>query len=392
MRDLVPGERAEVGEELSLGLLEPLQPPLALALVALDRGRRVGREFQPIDSVNREMRPGARFEEGGRLTLTLGQLPGQVERLALIAFLSTGPGGGMSFRDYGALTLVGGSIRFRLELEGRPDTALIMAELYRHGGGWKLAADGGGFVQGLAGVAQAFAIDAAWVRRLLHTPAAREDGGSGREPREAGSQSSGSGVAVDARHVLSNAHVVEEASRITVLGEGRSQTAELVFADARNDLALLRVEQPLPAIARFRAGLDLHLGEDVVALGFPLQGLLGSGPQASAGNIAGLCGIGNDSSVFQFTAPIASGNSGGPIFDLSGHIVGLVCSSLNVERIRAAGGNAENINFGIKGAVVRSFLDAFGIEPQLAGPSSPIGRAEMVRQARATIHRIGCTC
>ncbi len=82
----------------------------------------------------------------------------------------------------------------------------------------------------------------------------------------------------------------------------------------------------------------------------------------------------------------------GPIFDLCGHILGLVCSSLNIERIRAAGGNAENINFGIKGAIVRSFLDAFGIEPQLAGPSAPIGRAEMVRQARATIYRIGCTC
>lgn len=392
MRDLVPGERAAVGEELSLRLLEPLHPPLKLALVALDGGRKASSGFAPIDSTSREMRPGARFEDGGRLALSLGDLPREVERLALVAFLASGPGGGMSFRDYGALTLLGGSVRFRVELEDRPETALILAELYRHGAGWKLAANGGGFVQGLAGVAEAFTIDGSWARRLLHGPAAREEGGAERGGRQPGSQSSGSGVAVDARHVLSNAHVVEEASRITVLGDGRSHAAELVFADPRNDLALLRVEQPLPAVARFRAGLDLHLGEDVVALGFPLQGLLGSGAQASAGNIAGLCGIGNDSSVFQFTAPIASGNSGGPIFDLCGHILGLVCSSLNVERIRAAGGSAENINFGIKGAIVRSFLDAFGVEPQLAGPSSPIGRAEMVRQARTTIYRIGCTC
>jgi S1-C subfamily serine protease len=110
------------------------------------------------------------------------------------------------------------------------------------------------------------------------------------------------------------------------------------------------------------------------------------------GNIAGLCGVGNDSSVFQFTAPIASGNSGGPIFDLSGHLIGLVSSSLNLDRIRAAGGSAENINFGIKGAIVRSFLDAFGLEAELAAPSPPISRALMVRQARETIYRIGCTC
>ncbi|HEX8442015.1 MAG TPA: trypsin-like peptidase domain-containing protein [Allosphingosinicella sp.] len=390
MRDLVAGERAAVDEELSLGLLEPLRPPLMLALVALDRSRKASRAFEPIDSANREMRPAARFEEGGRLSLWLGQMPGEVDRLAIVAFLASGPGGGLSFRDYGALTLLGGSVRFRVDLNDRPDTALILAELYRHGGGWRLAANGGGSVQGLAGVAEAFAIEGGWARRLLHAPATRDE--VGPERGRVGSQSSGSGVAVDARHVLSNAHVVEEAKGIAVLGDGRSQAAELVFADPRNDLALLRVEQPLPALARFRAGLDLHLGEDVVALGFPLQGLLGSGPQASAGNIAGLCGIGNDSSVFQFTAPIASGNSGGPIFDNSGHLLGLVCSSLNIDRIRAAGGNAENINFGVKGAIVRSFLDAFGIEPQLAGPSAPIGRAEMVRQARATIYRIGCTC
>ena len=145
-------------------------------------------------------------------------------------------------------------------------------------------------------------------------------------------------------------------------------------------------------MARFRPGVDLHLGEEVVALGFPLQGLLGSGPQASAGNIAALCGIGDDSSVFQFTAPIASGNSGGPILDGSGHLIGLVCSSLNLDRLRASGANAENINFGIKGAMVRSFLDAFGLQPELAAPAGPVARAAMVREARATIHRINVTC
>jgi S1-C subfamily serine protease len=138
--------------------------------------------------------------------------------------------------------------------------------------------------------------------------------------------------------------------------------------------------------------VGLHLGEDVVALGFPLQGLLGTGPQASAGNIAALCGIGNDSSVFQFTAPIASGNSGGPILDMAGHLVGLVCSSLNLDRIRQSGASAENVNFGIKAAMMLSFLDSFGIEPQMAHDPSAIGRAAVVRQARDTIARITCEC
>jgi S1-C subfamily serine protease len=391
MRDLVPGERVAVEPELRLGLAEPVQPPLALALVGLDRSRRASGAFPPMDSASRELRPAARFEEEGRLALSLDAVPAEVDRLALVAYLTSGPGGGASLRDFRALTLAAGQLRFRIDLLNRPDTAVIMAELYRHGGGWKLAANGGGFVQGLRGVAEAFGIEPGWARRLTRDGSSDDAPDRGRD-RSPGARASGSGVAVDHRHVLSNAHVVEDATAIGIVGDGRSLAAELVFADPRNDLALLRVDQPLPAIARFRPGLDLHLGEEVVALGFPLQGLLGSGPQASAGNIAGLCGVGNDSSVFQFTAPIASGNSGGPIFDLSGHLIGLVSSSLNLDRIRAAGANAENVNFGIKGAIVRSFLDAFGLTPELATPSPPISRAVMVRQARETIYRIACTC
>jgi S1-C subfamily serine protease len=362
-------------------------------LVALDRSRRASDAFPPIDTTRRELRPGARFEEEGQLHLSLRQVSPAVERLALIAYLSSGPGGGMSFRDYRALTLHAGPLRFTVDLVNRAETALILAEVYRHSGGWRLAANGGGFVQGLFGAADSFGLDQGWAGRLTGGGQNHAHDEPERDPgRARGGAASGSGVAIGRCHVLSNAHVVEDASDISVLGDGRSMAAELVFADPRNDLALLRVEQALPAVARFRPGLDLHLGEDVVALGFPLQGLLGSGPQASAGNIAGLCGVGNDSSMFQFTAPIASGNSGGPIFDLSGHLVGLVSSSLNLDRIRATGANAENINFGIKGAIVRSFLDAFGLEPELASPSPPISRALMVRQARETIYRIGCTC
>lgn len=388
MRDLVAGERTEVGNALTLVLAEPLRPPLALALIGLDRARKVCRDFAPIDATSRELRPGAHFEEGGQLALMLSDLPAQVERLALVAYLSSGAGGGVSFRDYRALTLDADGMRFRVDLVDRADTALILVEIYRHAGRWRMAADGGGFFHGLFGVASAFGIDEAWARRLIGDAPSRAPGSD----RARGSNSSGSGVAIDPRHILSNAHVVEDARDINAIGEGRSMAAELVFADPRNDLALLRVEQPLPALARFRPGVDLHLGEEVVALGFPLQGLLGSGPQASAGNIAGLCGIGNDSSLFQFTAPIASGNSGGPIFDPSGHLIGLVCSSLNLDQLRAAGANAENVNFAIKAATVRSFLDAFGLEPELGSSSAPVGRAQMVRQARATIYRIGCTC
>lgn len=373
---------------LTLALVPPLQPPLAMALVSLDTAQRACVESPPIDTVAREMRPGLRFDDG-QAVVTFAEMPAAVDRVALVLFSTIGAGGDAALRTSGSITVVAEQLRFRIDLTNRSDAALILVELYRHGGGWKLVANGQGFVGGLAAVALAFGLDPDWARRLE----GRTDPlASGDRPGPRSGTSTGSGVAVGPHHILSNAHVVDDAGWITVTGSGRPIDADLVFCDPHNDLALLRVDPVLPAIAAFRPGLDLHLGEDIVVLGFPLQGLLGSGPQASAGNIAALSGIRNDSTVFQFTAPIASGNSGGPILDPAGHLVGLVSSSLNLDHVRRSGANAENVNFGIKGAVIRSFLDAFGLDALLAGDAIPLARAAMVRSARDTIYRITCTC
>lgn len=389
MRDLIAGERTAVTSAgITLALVPALAPPLAMALVPLDTARRACGDNPPIDTVARELRPGLRFD-GTQATVTFADLPAATDRVALVLFSTIGAGGGAAIRNVGPIVVVADQLRFAIDLTNRSDSALILIELYRHGGGWKLVANGQGFVGGLAAVASAFGLEPDWARRLE----GRADLQASDDcPPPRSGTSNGSGVAVGPHHILSNAHVVDDGGRITVTGAGRPIDADLVFCDPHNDLALLRVDPLLSAVAAFRPGLDLHLGEDIVVLGFPLQGLLGSGPQASAGNIAALCGIRNDSTVFQFTAPIASGNSGGPILDPAGHLVGLVSSSLNLDHVRRSGANAENVNFGIKGAVIRSFLDAFGLDALLAGDAIPLARAAMVRSARDTIYRITCTC
>ncbi|MDE8652320.1 trypsin-like peptidase domain-containing protein [Novosphingobium album (ex Liu et al. 2023)] len=388
MRNLIAGERAPVSGECTFALAGSDPDCPALALIALEADRQASPAFPPIDGVTREMRPAARFEEAHRLWFDPGRVPAQVERLLLVAF----DRGNRPIAS--PLTLEGGDLRFAVDLRGRDDAAVILIECYRHQGAWRLAANGQGFAMGLSAIAGAHGIDHEWVQRLIPRlrPPERESG-DGHDRAGGSGTSSGSGVAIGHHHILTNAHVVDGARAVTVHAGGRPIDAAIVFADPRNDLALLRVEVQLPETARFRAQVGLHLGEDIVALGFPLQGLLGTGPQASAGNIAALCGIGNDSTVFQFTAPIASGNSGGPILDMAGHLVGLVSSSLNLDRIRQSGGSAENINFGIKGAIILSFLDSFGMELPVAGPDPRIvGRAAVVRQARETIARITCEC
>lgn len=395
MRDLAPGERVSLSER-TLGLrldgprVATLRGELGSMLIALDSSGKTSRHFLPLEVSARELRPGVTFGDSGELMLALDQLPGQVERLLLIAFLNRGAGQGLSFRDFGSLAAGAGAYRFVLDLTNRGDAALILLEIYRRNGTWRLTGNGQGFAGGLPALRDALSLDIALPAHLERPAPPPIPGGEGGSRPPQGSSFSGSGFAVDGTHILTNAHVVDGAYKVDVSSERFTAPAEIVFTDPRNDIALLRVERVLSAQARFRSSIDLHLGEDVIVIGFPLQGLLGAGPQATAGNVSALCGIGNDTSVMQFSAPIASGNSGGPLLDEAGLVVGLVHASLNLDRVREVGSSAENINFGVKGATVRSFLSAVGVEPELAAESRSRSRAEIVREARSYIYRIRC--
>jgi S1-C subfamily serine protease len=395
MAELVPGQRVPIESgTLSLRLegprLESLARELGATLVALDPARRVSQAFAPLDVGARELRPGTGYGTDGALSIDFAALPAEVERLLLVLHIRSGVGSGLTFRDFGLIGVDLGENRFRLDLGGRGEAALIMIEIYRRGTQWRLCASGQGFTGGMAALNAALGLDLPVPQpphQDRHGPD-RHHGDDRRPPP--GSSFSGSGFAVDPQHVLTNFHVIDGARTVEVASDKLTAPAEIVFSDPRNDIALLRVDRNLAVAARFRDPAEVHLGEDIMVLGFPLQGLLGSGPQATAGNVSALCGIGNDTTVVQFSAPIASGNSGGPIIDQSGLVVGIVHASLNVDRIREGGSNAENINFGVKGALVRAFLGTVGIEPQLGAAGAARGRADIVREARSYIYRIKC--
>ncbi len=179
-------------------------------------------------------------------------------------------------------------------------------------------------------------------------------------------------------HIITNQHVVNKCSRITVGDSIDKQVpAELLETDKRNDLALLKTTSlklasaetksliqklsieivPL-ATAGLMRGNDVKLGEDVLVAGFPYGDIFSKNIKVTKGIVSSTTGIKDDSGQFQLDAAVQPGNSGGPIYDKYGNIVGVVVAQLNKFKMaKAIGSLPENVNFGIKASTVKQFLN-----------------------------------
>ena len=179
---------------------------------------------------------------------------------------------------------------------------------------------------------------------------------SGSALVQAADLTSGSGAVIGANgEVLTNAHVVENCTKITVRSSSAASTAFLIARDEKNDLAVVRSKLPLSSVVAFREGGPVRAGDAVVALGYPLSGLLATTANLSVGNVSALAGLGDDLRYLQISAPVQPGNSGGPLLDGSGHLVGIVTAKLNAMRIaRFTGDVPQNVNFALKAEVARA--------------------------------------
>ena len=160
-------------------------------------------------------------------------------------------------------------------------------------------------------------------------------------------QGQGSGVIVGSDLVVTNAHVVDGATQVTVtFGDGEQAPATVLGTDATHDLAVLSTSTGDRPVVQIGSSGDLALGQEVVALGYPL----GLGATATAGIVSGLDrtidvagGTGGSEhleGLLQTDAAINPGNSGGPLIDAAGRLVGINTAS-------ASASAAENIGFAI---------------------------------------------
>ncbi|TPG53513.1 serine protease [Roseomonas nepalensis] len=188
-------------------------------------------------------------------------------------------------------------------------------------------------------------------------------------PRPGVRASTGTGFLVAGERVLTNRHVVDNCNRVLVRGpDGRNHAATPpARTDATLDLALLTVPGLAGPVLAFRQGPPVRRGEGVVAYGYPLTGLLSSDAKLTRGEINGLAGLRDNQDQFQISAPVQPGNSGGPLLDMQGNVVGVVVSKLNAQAVAGRTGDiAQNINFAVKGERAAAFLRAAGVSPTAA--------------------------
>ena len=196
----------------------------------------------------------------------------------------------------------------------------------------------------------------------------------------------------DDGYLVTNAHVVAECTQVMVkTDDGAVMEAARTATDTTNDLAILKLDfAPGKAPKRVAAlRLGARLGEGVEAFGFPHTDLLSSSGNFTLGNVSALTGLKDDSRYLQVSVPVQAGNSGGPLLDGSGNLVGVVSAKLDAMKMASASGDLpQNVNFAVKSAVVATFLDANRVTYRTGSPGGAAMQPADIADAARAMRRV----
>jgi serine protease Do len=193
-------------------------------------------------------------------------------------------------------------------------------------------------------------------------------------------------LVTDAGEVLTNRHVISECRSLLIDGKPAIVLAE----DQTFDLALLRAEA-LAGIAPARFARDpARLNSDVTVAGYPLPDLLG-GLNVTRGAVTSLKGIGGDGINIQISAPVQPGNSGGPVVNADGQVVGVVVAKLDAAKVADLYDDIpQNVNFAVRGEIAKLFLTQNGVEPVIADQADWMAPEALAELAQGYTFLITC--
>ena len=205
-------------------------------------------------------------------------------------------------------------------------------------------------------------------------------------PPAAPKSGSGSAFRIANGQFVTNHHVVDGCSLLKVAG---NPGGRIVASDAIRDLAVVSLANDNGPIASIRT-TRIQLNESITAAGFPLEGAF-SGIAITNGTISRLSGLRGDTGEVQISAPVQPGNSGGPLLDTAGNVIGVVASKLNALRVAGALGDIpQNVNFAINSSSLRAFLDAKNVNYKEVGSERELTGVQIAARASAFTVLIEC--
>ena len=224
------------------------------------------------------------------------------------------------------------------------------------------------------------------VARKTPSPTTRKQTGSDKVVAAA----SGSGFAVSSKgHVITNHHVIEGCQNVKIHHNGKAIPATVVTYDPQNDLALLKGDfRPSTVLPLSDARPELL--QDVYVAGYPFGRKISTGVKVTKGIVSSLTGIGNNFSQIQIDAALQPGNSGGPILDDKGNVIGVAVAKLDIKKIlKDFGVLPEDTNFGVRTNVVQTITDSADIS--LPSPNkSAISKSKLGKMISGGTYYLSC--
>lgn len=193
---------------------------------------------------------------------------------------------------------------------------------------------------------------------------------------------SGSGMAINSSgFIFTCQHVISKAKKIRVRGVNgdfdKLYPAKVIVEDKNNDIAIIKIDQAgfkldaEPPIALYSKHGDV--GANVYTLGYPMRATMGDEVKLSNGIISSRSGFKGDITAYQVSAPVQPGNSGGPLFDMKGNLIGVVNAKIS---------GAENVAYAVKSYYLANLLDMYEVKLSDAKVTSQLVGKELSEQVK----------
>ena len=170
--------------------------------------------------------------------------------------------------------------------------------------------------------------------------------------------SGGTGFPLKNGYIVTNYHVVKDNDWVDVYLDGRKARATIAFTDKKNDIAVLSTSLDTSDLPYGVQTQPQNIGDKVYAFGYPLTSTMGKNVKLTEGIINSLTGYEDDETMYQISTAVQPGNSGGPLFDSKGSIIGIV-SAKHL--------GAENVNYAVKASYLKTLLENRGMAHIIPG-------------------------